>query len=192
MNREALLHLFDSAPAEDDEQRGADISSCELYRYSLWRRWDRSKPAVLFVMLNPSTADAEQDDPTIRRCIGFAQRWGAGGVRVCNLYAYRTAYPKVLREAAGAGIDPVGLLTGMQNKNDLAIASMACDAGRIIAAWGAWPGPYPMRVWRVNEILRRYGDVEALALTKDGSPRHPLYVRGDVEPVVYQASERAA
>lgn len=191
-DRDVLFHLFDSEPVED-EQRGADISPCGLYRYSLWRRWDRSKPAVLFVMLNPSTADADNDDPTIRRCIAFAKRWDAGGIRVCNLYAYRATKPTELTEAAGAGIDPVADPPAgrLQNKNDSATIAAASDAGRIIAAWGAWPGPFETRHWRVLELLRKAGPVEVLAWTKHGQPRHPLYVRGDVKPEVWEGARAA-
>ncbi|TMF61888.1 MAG: DUF1643 domain-containing protein, partial [Chloroflexi bacterium] len=69
--------------------RGATFSADRRYRYRLWRRWDGARPVVAFVMLNPSTADARRDDPTIRRCIGFAKSWGFGGVEVVNLFAYR-------------------------------------------------------------------------------------------------------
>lgn len=153
---------------------GANISDCGNYRYSLWRRWDYEQPSVLFIMLNPSTADAELDDPTIRRCMGFARDWGYGGVRVCNLYAWRATKPAALKEV----LEPIG------KWNDLSIAGGALDAGRIIAAWGAWPGPNPKRTARVQTLLRGR-NVEALGLTKDGSPRHPLYVRGDTEPIPY-------
>jgi hypothetical protein len=165
------------------EERGATLSLCGRYRYSLWRRWDFERPAVLFVMLNPSTADAEVDDPTIRRCIGFARGWGAGGLRVCNLYAWRATDPSQL----ACVLAPVGEQTGIENRNDAAIAAAASDAGRIVAAWGASSGPLVTRPSSVLEILARHGrvDVEALALTFSGAPRHPLYVRADVEPVVY-------
>lgn len=165
---------------------GATISSCGRFRYKLWRRWDDG-PMALFVMLNPSTADATQDDPTIRRCIGFAKRWEMGGIRVCNLYALRTTDPRGL---VGV-VDAVGEHGGMINRNDSAILSAAGDAGRIIAAWGAWPGPYSMRTTVVQHLLRRYR-VEALGFTKSGAPRHPLYMRADAEPVTYWPGALAA
>jgi hypothetical protein len=83
--------------------RGATLSDCGRYRYRLWRRW-ADGPTVLFVMLNPSTADADVDDPTIRRCIGFARSWGAGALEVVNLYAWRATQPAELKAAVG----PVG------------------------------------------------------------------------------------
>lgn len=76
--------------------KGAIISGCGKYRYSLWRTWDKKLPKVMFIMLNPSTADAYEDDPTIRRCINFAKSWGYGGIVVGNLFAYRATNPKKL------------------------------------------------------------------------------------------------
>src|SRR5712664_2208515 len=84
--------------------RSAGFSCCGLYRYWLRRHWDAELPPVCFVMLNPSTADAERDDPTIRRCCGFSRRWGYGGIVVVNLYAFRTSDPCCLRNA----VHPVG------------------------------------------------------------------------------------
>src|SRR5262245_19133112 len=86
------------------QTKEALISPCGLYRYWLTRTWDNSLRRVCWVMLNPSTADAEQDDPTIRRCVGFARSWGAGGIIVVNLFAFRASDPKALLRAA----DPVG------------------------------------------------------------------------------------
>jgi hypothetical protein len=169
-------------------QSGATFSDCGSYRYSLWRRWDYGSPAVLFVMLNPSTADGLADDPTIRRCIGFARRWGAGGVRVCNLYAWRATNPRDL-PARDAVAEDAGL--AIVNSNDSAILAAASDASRIIAAWGAHTGPLSTRRGQVMDLLTRRHvttharRVEALGVTKHGHPRHPLYVRGDVAPVSY-------
>lgn len=180
---EPLLHQSESLFGSED--RGADISPCGLYRYSLWRRWDYGKPAVVFVMLNPSTADADKDDQTIRKCIGFAERWDAGGIRVVNLYAYRATDKTELTEALGAGIDPVAARTaGIMNANDSAIIAAASDAERIIAAWGAWPGPLGLRTARVQDLLRGK-HVEALKLTQQGHPWHPCYAGYDCEPVTY-------
>lgn len=175
--------------------RGATFSSEDppLYRYSLWRRWDYAKPSCLWVMLNPSTADAEKDDQTVTKCIGYARRWGLGGIRIVNLYAYRTAYPKVLTEAMGAGIDIVAERGGgILNRNDSAIASAACDAGRIIAGWGSWSGPFQARAWQVMDILARYRDIEAIGLTKNGDPLHPSRPAYDLEPIVYREAVRRA
>ncbi|HEX3771858.1 MAG TPA: DUF1643 domain-containing protein [Polyangiaceae bacterium] len=136
------------------------------YRYSLWRRVGRSPRRVLFVMLNPSTADANDDDPTIRRCIGFARAWGYGELEVCNLFAYRTPHPRVLLAAR----DPVG------PENDAWLARAAGRASRVVAAWGV-VGMRSARAEVVMEILRG-ARVVCLGQTRGGAPRHPLYVAG--------------
>src|SRR5438128_11131670 len=106
---------------------GATFSRDRRYRYRLWRRWDRSRAVVAFVMLSPSTADAMHDDPTIRRCVGFARAWGCGGVDVVNLFALRATDPRALRKAA----DPIG----PANERHLRRAVRA--AGLVVLAWGA-------------------------------------------------------
>lgn len=145
---------------------GAVISECGLYRYALTRWWGNG-PNCGFIMLNPSTADAERDDPTIRRCIGFAQREGCGGLIVLNLFAFRATKPIDLAKAA----DPVGpqadhfLLDLIQNVD-----------GPLIAAWGShWIAGE--RAKDVTAMIGRH--CVCLGKTKDGHPRHPLYVKGD-------------
>ena len=152
--------------------RDAIISSCGRYRYSLVRQWDQSKPYLPFVMLNPSTADAKTDDPTIRRCISFAKRESAGGIVVVNLYAFRSSDPKRLLEVE----DPIGPLNGRVIYD---AATVAAEAGMpVICAWG------------VNDITQAAGGALATARaagakfkcfgkTLGGHPRHPLYVKGD-------------
>jgi hypothetical protein len=174
--------------------RGASFSDCGRYRYRLWRRW-ADGPEVLFVMLNPSTADAALDDPTIRRCRGFAARWGAGSLTVVNLYAWRATNPRDLLLPDG----PVGEFPWQPharhaiNRNDVEIEEAAAKADRIVAAWGAWPGPIEWRPARVLEdLLLPHGNVEAVGLTKHGQPRHPLYMRGDARPVPYEQVVRRA
>jgi hypothetical protein len=171
--------------------RGAALSDCGRYRYRLWRRWGAG-PTVLFVMLNPSTADADVDDPTIRRCIAFARSWGAGGLEVCNLYAWRATNPDELKAARG----PVGEYPWQPhvrhhiNRNDVEIQEAAAGAHRVVAAWGAWPGPI---AWRPEYVLELLGPrpIEALKLTKHGAPWHPLYVRADAQPIPYALPELA-
>jgi len=131
------------------------------YRYSLTRVWDQALPMITFVLLNPSTADAEQLDPTLRRCVSFAKREGCGGMAILNLYAFRTKDPKVMLAAA----DPVG------PKNDSVLAGVS---GTVIAGWGANADPA-----RVAQALAVLPQLHALGATKDGHPRHPLYVRAD-------------
>lgn len=143
-------------------QSGADFSECGTYRYALWREWGDG-PAVNFVMLNPSTADAEKDDPTIRRCIGFAKGWGFDRLVVTNLFALRSSDPKVLyRHESPIGPD-----------NDSVLLARAAGAHWIVFAWGAHVGVE--RGVRVAEMLRGFHP-GCLGRTKDGCPRHPLYL----------------
>ena len=154
---------------DDPAQSGAEFSACGRYRYKLWRVWDVGLPPVMFIMLNPSTADATNDDPTIRRCIGFARDWGYGSVRVGNLFAWRTPYPSALRVA----LDPVG------RENDGALLELANGAALVVAAWGihgAWSG-------RGQIVRKRFSHrLHALGMTKSGEPAHPLRLRRTSRP----------
>lgn len=175
---------------------GAIISECQRYRYVLWREWrgthDRrnwhwfgAKDGVghelgqpkscLFVMLNPSTADAEVDDPTIRRCVAFAKAWKYERLEVVNLFAYRTPNPKVLLSLMH-GDDPVG------DRNQFHVEKSVEDAGIIICAWGAHGGHIDQDETMLGWIGR---NTHALGLTSSGKPRHPLYLRSDTVPVLY-------
>ncbi|ACY18137.1 DUF1643 domain-containing protein [Haliangium ochraceum] len=153
-------------------RRGATIDPSGRYRYRLWRTWDAAGTRVLFVMLNPSTADHRQDDPTIRRCIGFARAWGHGRLAVVNLFALRTPSVAELRRARA----PVG----PDNQRHLRASLRAAD--RVIAAWGVHGAA------RAGELLPALAEaarapLECLGTTRDGHPRHPLYVRADVRPI---------
>jgi hypothetical protein len=151
-------------------QRSAVISDCGLYRYRLDRRWAPG-PTVAWIMLNPSTADADTDDPTLRRILAFSRGWGFGALRVVNLYAYRATEPADLWRAA----DPVG------PDNDRHIAA-AVSCVEVVAAWGA--NARPDRIAAVLALIARApgaGRVHALAVTKSGQPRHPLYLAGSLE-----------
>lgn len=153
----------------------AVLSPCGLYRYSLTRTWDEALPTVTFCMLNPSVADAEQDDPTIRRCLGFARAWGCGSLAVVNLFAYRATYPRELRKVK----DPVG------PDNDAAILRHA-GSGLTVAAWGAQPFAQG-RIRRVLDLLHLAGArLHCLKLTKGGYPWHPLFCRADLKAVEYR------
>ena len=150
---------------------GAIISDCGTYRYALSRRWDDG-PTATFIMLNPSTADAERDDPTIRRCVGFAKALGCGRLVVGNLYAYRATKPADLWTAA----DPVG------PENDATLRAMAYTDGPLIAAWGA--NARSDRVEAARVILG--SSLMALGLTKTGAPRHPLYLPASAQPTRWE------
>jgi hypothetical protein len=151
-----------------DLKRGAVLSDCKSYRYRLSRIWDEEKAKAMFVMLNPSTADAKKDDPTIRRCVGFAKEWGYGGIYVGNLYAYRTTNRKALNQVE----DPVG------PDNKFHVRKMAKLCEKIICAWGFSQGPPP-------DWLRDVGNLFYLDQNKDGTPSHPLYLAKETTPTAY-------
>lgn len=151
------------------------ISPCGVYRYALERRWS-SAPPMVFCMLNPSTADAEVDDPTIRRCKSFAEREGCGGIYVVNLFAFRATNPAELKAAA----DPVG------PKNVQAIGEAlllsAVMRGPFVAAWGAHPsaGKEAARLVERTRSFSNFGlRIHCLGKTQTGAPKHPLYLRAD-------------
>ncbi|UZD60677.1 DUF1643 domain-containing protein [Shewanella algae] len=146
----------------------AVISPCQLYRYALTRVWDPEKPYVTFIGLNPSTADATINDPTIRRCIGFAERWGYGGLVMVNLFAYRATDPSVMMAAT----DPVGV------NNDEWLKSLADAAGTVVAAWGNH-GAFMQRSSKVRELIP---NLHYLKLNSSGEPAHPLYLKATLEP----------
>jgi len=149
----------------------AIISECGKYRYSLSRIWDDDKPMVLFVMLNPSTADGDQDDPTIRRCIGFAKSWGYGGLWVGNLLAYRATNPKDLKSVA----DPFG------PDNEIHLMQMAIEADLLVCAWGN-PNITKNMMHRTKLITGLGLVPHFLELSKDGTPKHPLYLKSNLKP----------
>lgn len=157
----------------------AVLDETGLYRYSLTRIWDETKWRVCFCMLNPSTADSSKDDPTIRKCIGFAQRWGFGSLEVVNLYAYRATDPKDLWKATL----PVGA------ENDRYIREAVQRSNCVVAAWGV----NAKCQHRVQQVLRLLGGRGALCLgiTKAGAPRHPLYLSYQVETRPYPARVNA-
>lgn len=160
----------------DDIERTAGISSCERYRFALGRHWDREKGFVLFIMLNPSTADANVDDPTIRRCMNFAKSWGYGGIEVCNLFDWRATDPKHLRNK---------LAIAKSEKNDVAIRCRLVTASMVIAAWGA----VPWAEGHIAEVFQTVFDDElrwhCLGFTKEDYPKHPLYVPAKTQPTLF-------
>jgi hypothetical protein len=160
--------------------RGAHLSVCGRYRYVLWRCWDTSLPRVMFVMLNPSTADAIDDDPTIRRCVGFARSWGMGSVWVCNLYPWRATNPRDLP----SGPEVHGEVASGLYVNDIFIKDTATRSTKIIVAWGTKIGPCETQPKHVMDLLE-FRQVETLGLSKTGQPLHPLFRPGDTIPMRY-------
>ena len=152
---------------------GACFDASGAYRYRLWREWQPDAGCIAFVMLNPSTADGSRHDPTIRRCLQFAQAWGYGGLQVVNLFAYRTPHPQLLSGVA----DPVG------PDNDRHLLT-ACDrAQMVLLGWGN-RGMRQQRDQAVLAMLAAY-PLYCLGLTQLGHPRHPLYVQGDRQPLPF-------
>ncbi|MCY4057543.1 MAG: DUF1643 domain-containing protein [Gammaproteobacteria bacterium] len=157
------------------------FSDDRLYRYVLERdlvdTWRTGEPnTVLFIMLNPSTADESRNDSAVTRCLGFAREWGAERLWVANLFAWRSRNPDDLRRPA----DPVGAL------NDGHLKSMAVKSRRVVCAWGNH-GKLNGRGKEVRNMLHDLGITPyVLGLTKDGQPKHPLYLPADTEPVPWE------
>lgn len=145
---------------------GATFSACRRWRYLLWRRWDASKPAANFLMLNPSTADEHRLDPSCTRARDFAERWGYGALIVTNLFAWRATDPAEMKRVE----DPVG------RSNNQAILRSARQSGVVVCAWGNH-GSHLDRAAKVVASLRGAGvPLHALKITAAGQPSHPLYL----------------
>lgn len=158
-----------------DAPSTAVYSDCEAYRYSLTRVWEGAARRVMFVMLNPSTATEVQNDPTVERCEQRARRLGYGGFRVTNIFAFRATDPRDMRRAD----DPTG------PDNDTLLAEGAAWTDDIIAAWGTH-GAHRGRGAEVAGILRTTQvPLYHLGLTKDGHPKHPLYLPYSQKPVLW-------
>lgn len=157
----------------------AVLSPDEVYRYALTRDWfPKSAGHVLWIMLNPSTADAAEDDPTVRRCQSFARSWGYDGITVVNLFALRSTDPAALKTAT----DPIG------PANDDVIGGYleAKGIGIAVAAWGVH-GRLRYRDQAVIALAARAGrTLHMLGQTKEGKPKHPLYVPAKTLPMIYR------
>ncbi|MEL6922688.1 MAG: DUF1643 domain-containing protein [Bacteroidota bacterium] len=151
--------------------RSAIFSTCRRYRYLLSRHWDEHLPTLLIIGLNPSTAGATHDDPTIKRCIGFAQSWGYGSLHVANLFALMATQPKDLL----ADKAPVGQL----NDRYLRQLIKACD--RTVVAWGN----YGTHLERNLQVLAFIKKPYCLKINKNGQPAHPLYQKADTRLRAY-------
>lgn len=153
--------LFSSASALMDETG--------KYRLELSRIWDSAEKnirMILFIMLNPSTADALVNDPTVRRCMNFAQSWGYGGLYIGNLFAYRSTDPAELIRLSRAGFDAV------HENNDSHLRRMQKDSETTVFAWGN-EGRLQMRD---TEIIDKFPGAFCLGKNQNGTPKHPLYV----------------
>jgi hypothetical protein len=155
------------------EIKGADFSEDRLYRYSLWRIWDESKPLVMFIGLNPSTADAENDDPTIRRVKSIAANLGYGGVYMCNCFSYISTNPAMLQAETLEAI--------MKNADVIKRVAERCT--EIIFAWGNFDIVRKRGVDK--QLSAAFPNAKALFINKNGSPKHPLYCKTNIKPVKY-------
>ncbi|MDJ0680944.1 MAG: DUF1643 domain-containing protein [Xenococcaceae cyanobacterium MO_167.B52] len=144
------------------------------YRYLLWREWDSDSKTVSFIMLNPSRADASLNDPTITRCINFANSWGYGRLEVVNLFAYRTSQPSLLKQVA----EPIG------KDNDSYILKTAHNSDQVILAWGNH-GAWQKQDLYVLQLLKNHTHLYCFGVTKKGCPRHPLYLPSTSKPEIF-------
>lgn len=151
---------------------GAVFSPDRVYRYSLWRFWEKDKGYAAFICLNPSTADEFKNDPTVRRGINYAKDWGYGGLIMLDLFAYRATDPKKLYSID----DPIG------PDNDFHLRSASSKAGITIVGWGTHGG----YLGRDKAVIEMLNDPQCLSLTKNGFPGHPLYLRKNLKPVSYE------
>jgi hypothetical protein len=158
-------------------EKSAEFDVTGQYRYCLGREWDSRGPRVGFVMLNPSRADAFVDDPTIRRCIGFARSWGYGSLEVVNLFAYRATKPTDLFEA----MDPVGV------ENDRYLKTLASRVERVVLAWGNW-GRIQGRSQIALALFLGTPNLYCFGWTKLGEPCHPLYLKSTAILIPYTMS----
>ncbi len=151
---------------------GADFSKCRKYRYTLWRIWNLNKPKVMFIGLNPSTADEINNDPTVTRCINYSKLWGYGGMYMMNIFAFRTTYPSELKKST----NPIGI------DNDYWIKKVSKSVDKCIGAWGN-DGDF---LDRSKEIIKLIPQLYCLKINNSGEPSHPLYLKSTLKPTLYK------
>jgi len=154
-------------------EKSAKFSDSRKYRYTLQRTWNKKLGYIMFIGLNPSTADEKLDDPTVRRCLGFTKAWGYGGLIMMNLFAFRATNPADMEKETS----PIG------PKNDYFLRIMAGYASIKIAAWGTRGG----FLQRDKEVVRLISDLRVLRLTKNGYPAHPLYLPKNLKPIYWKS-----
>lgn len=168
-----------------DAANGATFNDTRTHRYTLWRRFEPAAPVermAAFICLNPSTADETANDPTVTRCINYSRKWGYDGFIMLNAFAYRATDPNDMKaQGVHAAGDP---------ENSQAIIDTAKRAGLVVCAWGNH-GAFRKRSRDLTYLLMKNGiEVYYLSLNKTGEPKHPLYLRGDLEPVKWWEVER--
>ena len=152
-------------------KKRAIFSPCQTYRYSLTRIWNENKKLILFIGLNPSTADETSDDPTIRKCMHYAYQWGFGGLIMVNLFAFRATLPNDLKKSKF----PVG-----KNNNQFIINAIL-ESEMAVVAWGNDGQLYG----RDKEVLEFIPNPMCININKTGLPAHPLYQKNDASPKSY-------
>lgn len=161
----------EAVPGWPTAKSRAGFSSCGRYRYTLVRTWDVDAGRVCFCMLNPSTADASKNDPTVRRAVGYALDWGYGSIEIVNIFGLRSTDPQGLYKLE----DPIGL------SNNAALRRAFRRADTIVCAWGSH-GALHNRSAHVRAMLRReHVSAHCLGVTNAGEPKHPLYIAKSVE-----------
>jgi len=158
----------------DNEPAGAVFTDDRTHRLYLWRRWDKARPWVMFIGLNPSTADERLDDPTVRRCVGFAARWNYGGIFMCNVFTLVSTDPKKLN------VEPP-----IARGASLAMKVIRDRCKIAVAGWGNLITQARDGEDRVERIKRELSPLYCLGLTKLGHPKHPLYLPYSVKPVEF-------
>ena len=155
-------------------KKGATLSRDRKYRYVLWREWDTEKSACVFIGLNPSTADENKDDPTLRRCMNFAKQWGFGQCIMVNLFAFRATNPEELKKQD----KPIGY------KNNHHIKTQCADAEMVVVAWGNL-GTFLKRNETVLKLLKDI-PLKCFKITSKGQPKHPLYQAKNTQLIHYE------
>lgn len=151
------------------------FSEGRKYRYTLYRKWEKGEGTIMFIGLNPSTADETEDDPTIRRCVSYAKTWGYQSLCMTNLFGFRATKPNVMMKEAF----PIGRM------NDAFLTLVAEEAALIVAAWGN-KGSYMNRDVEVMRLFQGKHSLYVLRLTKNGHPAHPLYLPKTLPAVIWK------
>lgn len=157
----------DDIVVRGDASSWAVLSTCETYRYLLGRIWDPALPVIVWVMLNPSTADHMKADPTIRKCIGFSTRWGGGGIVVANMFGWRSTDADMLLVQS----DPVGPWNEQAIEYAMSLTTPALPA---VAGWGKIRTRWNACAWQVTNMLR---GAHCIGVNENGTPRHPLMIK---------------
>lgn len=159
----------------------AIFSDDRMYRYILTRTWDTTKPYIIFVGLNPSTADETEDDNTIKKLVRYSKRWGYGGIIMTNIFAFRATQPKDMKKAE----DPIG----PDNDRYLCNIISSGQATTVVAMWGNH-GVYKQRGERVKQLLNEmefkgYINLKCFEISKQGQPKHPLFLSETLDPISF-------